>query len=108
MQLGRLRHTHWTQHNRDAIQNNRILISNGSKMEFGYRGKEVSDLVYRCNPEMIVLLLRHGAKIEIWKYKKELDERYDSVILNYLVSFGQSINEEVSLYKTPLIKAVHF
>lgn len=86
-----------------------FLISNGSKMEFGYRGKEVSDLVYRCNPEMIVLLLRHGAKIEIWKYiKKELDERYDSVILNYLVSFGQSINEEVSLYKTPLIKAVHF
>ncbi|MBK9498665.1 MAG: ankyrin repeat domain-containing protein [Leptospiraceae bacterium] len=86
-----------------------FLISNGATVEFGYHGKEVSDLVYFCKPDMIVLLLRHGAKIEIWKYiRKELDERYDSVIINYLASFGQSIKEEISLYKTPLIKAVHF
>ncbi|MBK9498620.1 MAG: hypothetical protein IPO06_04410 [Leptospiraceae bacterium] len=74
----------------------------------GYHGKEVSDLVYFCKPDMIVLLLRHGAKIEIWKYiRKELDERYDSVIINYLASFGQSIKEEI-FYINSLIKAVHF
>ena len=86
-----------------------FLISNGAKVEFGYRGKDVSDLVYSCEPDMIILLLRHGAKIEIWKYiKKELNERYDNPILNYLVSFGQSIKEAVPIYGTPLMKEVHF
>ena len=66
-----------------------FLISNGATVEFGYHGKEVSDLVYFCKPDMIVLLLRHGAKIEIWKYiRKELNEKYDNPILNYLVSLN--------------------